>query len=334
VSERTRPLVYYTHWCPPEGPALLAERCTVVTQSPGGPASRARILAEAYEASALCYFVPDLIDADLIAALPKLRVLAGFGKGFDNVDLAAARACGIWVTNVPFGLTEATADLAWTLMMTLARRVLEADALVRSGAYGWHESRLLGRGVHGTTLGLWGFGAIGRALARRAAGFGMEVIYHDSAPPSEGDEASPAARFVAPEALLRQSDHLVLCLPLTDRTRRLVGEAELAAMKPTAALINTARGSIVDEDAVAAALAAGRLAGYAADVLAVEDQQYPDRPSGVPRALLAQRERTVFTPHLGTAVLADRVALARWQAEDVLEALSGRRPRGAVDGLP
>ena len=331
MSERDRPLVYYTHWCPPEGPALLAERCTVVTQAPGDAAPRERILAEARDASALCYFVPDLIDADLIAALPKLRVLAGFGKGFDNVDLSAAHARGIWVTNVPYGLTEATADLAWTLMMTLARRILEADELVRSGEFGWHESRLLGRGVYGTTLGLWGFGAIGRALARRAAGFGMEVLYHDPVRAGEAEERALGVRYVASDALLRQSDHLVLCLPLTDATRRLVGEAELAAMKPTAALINPARGSIVDEDAVAAALATGRLAGYAADVFAAEDRQYADRPRAVPGALLSLRERTVFAPHLGTAVRADRVALARWQAEDVLDALSGRRPRGAID---
>jgi phosphonate dehydrogenase len=332
--ESRRPLVYYTHWCPPEGPDLLAPTCDVHTRAAGEAASREQIVEGARDAVALCYFVPDLVDDALIAALPRLRVLAGFGKGYDNVDVAAATRRGVWVTNVTDALTESTADLAWSLLLALARKTVAGDAFVRGGGFdGWHPRRLLGRRVHGSVLGIWGFGAIGRAIARRAAGFGMTVLYHDPMRAHDGVERELQARYAERDELLREADHVVLCFPLTDATRGAVGARELALMRRGTALINVARGSVVDEDAVASAVAAGRIAGYAADVFALEDRQYADRPGAIPEDLLAQRERSVLTPHLGTGVLADRVELARAQALNVLDALAGRRPRGAVNDV-
>jgi len=327
-------LVYYTHDAPGVGSARLRERFRVRVNERGGTPSHEQIVAAAADAHALCFFVPDLIDRALIASLPELRVLAGYGKGFDNVDVAAATERGIWVTNVPDALTEATADLAWALMLGIARNVARGDAAVRARDFdGWQPDRLLGANVSGKRLGLLGFGAIGRAMARRAVGFAMEVVYFDIEPAAPDVESEFHVRYAPFDEVLRDADYVVVLMPLTDSTRGALGAAELARMRPSAFLINPSRGSIVDERAVAAALAAQRIAGYASDVFAFEDRQYADRPTYVDAALLADFDRTLFTPHLGTAVLEARLGLAQSQARSVEDALSGRRPYGAVNDV-
>ena len=316
---------------PPQGPALLRPTCDVVEAWRTTAPSAAEIAERAHDAAALCYFVPDRIDGALIEALPHLRILAGFGKGVDNVDLEAATARGIWVTNVPNALTDATADLAWGLLLGLARRIAASDAFVRSGAIpGWDAQRFLGARITGQRLGLLGFGAIGQAVARRARGFAMEVRYHDLRRDLRA-ERELDARFVSRDELLGNADALVLALPLDERTRAGLGAEELALLAPHTLVVNVARGSLVDEAAVASALEAERLGGYASDVFALEDHQYADRPGGIDARLLDARERTLFTPHLGTAVYADRVELALVQATCVLQALRGERPGGAVN---
>jgi phosphonate dehydrogenase len=319
TGPRQRMLVYYTHTPPEAGPALLGERCEVRTfAGPGSPGAET-IAREAAAADALCFFVPDLLDAALMDRLPRLRVLAGFGKGYDNVDVAAATARGLWVTNVPDALTDGTADLAWALILNVARGVSAGDRFVRSGAFtGWGTSALLGTALTGKTLGIVGYGAIGRAIARRADGFGMRVVHSD------------VASGICLDELLSVADVVVLAVPLTGDTRYLIGCERLALMQRTAFLVNVARGSIVDEAAVADALERGAIAGYAADVFELEDRQYADRRTTIDARLL-HAEHTLFTPHIGTATAEDRARLAVVQAQSVLDVIEGRRPATAVN---
>jgi lactate dehydrogenase-like 2-hydroxyacid dehydrogenase len=319
TGPRQRPLVYYTHTPPEAGPALLRERCDVrIFTGPGSPGAET-IALEAAAADALCFFVPDVLDAALMDRLPEVRVLAGFGKGYDNVDITAATVRRLWVTNVPDALTDATADLAWALLLNVVRGVSAGDRFVRSGAFmGWSTNARLGMALTGETLGIVGYGAIGRAIARRADGFGMRVVYTDVASGMSLDE------------LLGIADVVVLAVPLTGDTRYLIGAQRLALMRRTAFLVNVARGSIVDEAAVADALARGTIAGYAADVFELEDHQYSDRRMTIDARLL-QSEHTLLTPHIGTATAEDRARLAVVQAQSVLAVIDGRRPATAVN---
>lgn len=316
-----RPVTYYTHSPPSEGPELLRGSSEVRIHGGAAGAGRATIERDARQAFALCFFVPDLIDAKLLSHLPRLRVLAGFGKGYDNVDVAAATAQGVWVTNVPDDLTGGTADLACGLLLGLARGIRAGDALVRAGAFdGWSPRTQLGTSLGGKVLGIVGYGAIGRAIARRAGGFDMRVLFSDLASGTPLDE------------LLAAADFIMLTLPLSHTTRHLIDARRLRLVKPGAYLINVARGSIVDEAAVADALESGALAGYASDVFELEDRQYADRPANVEGRLLCS-PHTLLTPHLGTATVEDRRRLAIVQAQAVLDALAGRRPASAVNAL-
>jgi phosphonate dehydrogenase len=320
AGQRAR--VFYTHPAPDDGPALLRAVAEVRTFSGPGSPSQADIIRDAAAADVLCFFVPDVIGDALLARLPRLRLLAGFGKGYDNVDVAAATARGICVTNVPDALTDSTADLAWALLLGLARGIRAGDALVRSGRFtGWSAGARLGTAITGKTLGIVGYGAIGRAIAARAHGFAMRVCYSDA------DGGMPL------DQLLGEADFVVLALPLTDETRSLIDAARLRLLKPAAFLINVARGSIVDEAAVAEALEQDVFAGYAADVFAFEDHQYPDRPETIDARIVAS-PRTLLTPHSGTATHEDRRRLAVVQAESVLTFLAGRLPVTAVNRVP
>ncbi len=333
-TPRGKPLVYYTHTCPPAGLARLQPWCDVSCSSGDTMPSNAEVATAAGEAVAICHFVNDLIDEDLIARCAQLRILAGFGKGHDNVDVAAATRRGVWVTNVPTALTETAADFAWALLMAVARNLVPADRRVRSGTFaGWQAFDFIGHDVHGKVLGVMGFGLLGRALARRARGFDMDVRYWDRRRAERGTEEALAAAFVDRDVLLRESDFVVLALPLTPETYHVVGSRELSLMKTSAYLINPARGSEVDESAVARALATGEIAGYAADVFEVEDKQCPTRPGEIDPGLRALPSRTLLTPHIGTAVEETRTELARYQAACVLQALRGLRPDGAVNDV-
>ena len=269
------------------------------------------------EADALVCLLKDRIDAQMLAGAPKLRVIANCAVGVDNIDLAAAEAAGVAVANTPDVLTEATAELAFALMLATARRLGEGERLVRSGHWlGWGLDQLLGVQLLGKTLGVVGFGRIGQAMARRARAFGMDVIYTQRhAVNVEG------ALRVEVDELFAAADVISLHCPLTPETRHLVNARRLALAKPTAVLVNTARGGCVDEGALVEALTAGRLFGAGLDVFEGEPRIAP--------ALLSC-PRLVLAPHIGSATTETRTAMAQLCADAVIAVLSGRRPHNLV----
>jgi glyoxylate reductase len=269
-------------------------------------------------ADALICLLMDRVDAAVLGRAPALRVIANCAVGVDNVDVAAATARGIAVTNTPDVLTDATAELAFALMLAAARRVVEGDRLVRSQAWtGWALDQLLGIQLAGKQLGIIGFGRIGQAVARRAFGFEMRVVYAD-----RRVKAAPPARLVPVDELFATSDVVSLHCPLTPETQRIVNARRLDLMKPTAILVNTARGGCVDEPALIDALEAGRIFGAALDVYAREPELDP-RLLACPRLTLA--------PHIGSATTEARTQMAQLCADAVIEALSGRRPPNLVN---
>lgn len=282
------------------------------------PPPREVLLREVRDVEGLLCLLTDPVDEEVIAAGERLRVVSNCAVGYDNIDVAAATARGILVCNTPGVLTETTADLAWALIMAAGRRIVEADRYLRAGRWrSWSPQLLLGQDVHGATLGIVGFGRIGQALGRRARGFGMRILYTDLAPRAEEAEAIDA-RFAALPELLRESDFVSVHTPLTPETHHLIGKDELALMKPTAVLVNTARGPIVDEGALAEALRGGRIFAAGLDVYAAEPL-----PADSP---LLGLENVVLLPHIGSASVATRTLMARMAAENLVAGLSGRRP--------
>jgi glyoxylate reductase len=276
-------------------------------------------------ARALMTLLTDKVDATLLEAAPTLQIVANVAVGYNNVDVAAATTRGILVTNTPDVLTETTADFAFALMLATARRLSEADPYMRAGKYeGWELFQPhLGLDVHGKKLGIIGLGRIGRAVARRATlGFTMPVLYYDRN--THGDAAQElGARRVSLETLLRESDFVSLHVPLTAETRHLIGERELSLMKPTAILINTARGPVVDEAALVHALEHGEIAGAGLDVFEDEPRMHP--------GLASLYRHVVVTPHLGSATVETRRRMSLLAAENAIAALQGKRPPHVVN---
>jgi glyoxylate reductase len=271
----------------------------------------------------LITLLTDKVDAPLLAAAPSLRAVSNVAVGYDNIDVQACSARRIPVGNTPGVLTETTADFAFAMLMGLARRVAEADAYVRAGRWRtWSPTLLLGADIHGATLGLVGLGQIGAAVARRARGFGMRVLYVNRHPRPEL-ETELGLRRVDKATLLAESDFLSLHVPLTPETRHWVGRAELAAMKPGAMLINTARGPVVDQAALAEALAEGRLGGAALDVTDPEPLPMDSPLLKLPNVLIA--------PHIASASHATRGLMASMAVDNLLAALEGRRPPHCVN---
>ncbi len=307
---------------PPAAERLRAAGLTVELVDQDDPPSRAVLLERVRGCAALITMLSEPVDADLLeAAGPDLRVVANYAVGYNNIDLDACRARGVRVTNTPGVLTEATADLTWALLLAAARRVVEGDRLVRSGTWsGWQPRQLLGLELHGAVLGLLGAGRIGAAVARRAVGFGMRIVYADPRPCAELDGPLGAQRVPLAE-LLPQVDVLSLHVPLTPETRHLLDARALAQLKPTAILVNTSRGPVVDERALVAALRAGRLAAAGLDV-------YEDEPRLAPG--LAELPNVVLLPHLGSATVLTRQRMSAMVADNVLAVLAGREPPNAV----
>ncbi|MDP1649620.1 MAG: D-glycerate dehydrogenase [Rubrivivax sp.] len=259
------------------------------------------------------------IDATLLDAHPQLRAVCLMTVGYNNVDVPACTARGVLASNAPGVLTETTADLGFALMMAAARRMAEAEGYLRSGQWTkWRYDLLVGSDVHGATLGILGMGRIGQAIARRGAlGFGMKVLYHNRSRLPEADESPLGARFVDKATLLRESDHLVLVLPYSAASHHAVGAAELALMKPTATLTNVARGGIVDDAALAAALRERRIAAAGLDVFENEPQVHP---------ALLELSNVVLLPHIGSATEATRRAMVGCAADNLIAALTGGMP--------
>ncbi len=266
----------------------------------------------------------DRIDARLLDHAPSLRAVSTISVGTNHIDLSACKERGIVVTNTPDVLTETTADFGWALMMAAARRVTESERWLRGGHWQrWSLDQFLGADVHHATLAILGMGRIGQALARRAAGFSMRVLYHNRSRLPEAIEAECRASYVTREALFAEADHLILVLPYTHANHHIVGAVDLARMKPTASLTNIARGGLIDEEALADALGSGRLGAAGLDV-------YEGEPKINPRIL--ELKNVALTPHLGSATRATRGAMAMLAIENLIEALAGREPFNRVAG--
>jgi len=280
--------------------------------------------AEVGDVDALITLVSDPVTEAVIRAGPRLKIIANYAVGVNNIDRAAAASRGIVVTNTPGVLTDATADLTLALLLALARRVVEGDRMVRAGKFaGWAPDLLLGRELKGKVLGIVGPGRIGRAVARRARGFGMTVVAFGRSARDENDPDDPPR--VSFEELLRRADVVSLHLPLNEDTRGLFGRETLARMKPGSFLLNTARGGLVDEPALIAALDSGHLGGAGLDV-------YENEPAVLPALL--DNDRVVLMPHAGSATTETRREMARMVVEDVRRVLAGEKPLRAVPPEP
>ena len=260
----------------------------------------------------------DPVTAEVIAAAPSLKAVCNFAVGYNNIDLAACTRAGVMATNTPGVLDDTTADLAWALLMATARRLPAAERWLRNGEWkGWQFIQWLGTDVHHATLGILGMGRIGQTVARRALGFDMKVIYHKRTPLPAEREAACRATWVDKETLLRESDFLVLLLPYSPESHHTIGAPELALMKPTAHLINVARGGIVDDEALISALRQRRLAGAGLDVFEGEPKLNPG---------FLELDNVALTPHIGSSSRATRMAMAMTAADNLIAALSGQRP--------
>ena len=251
------------------------------------------------------------IDARLLAACPDLRICANMAVGYNNFDVPAMTAAGVLATNAPDVLTETTADGGFALLMAAARRITEGEHYLRTGRWQhWSYDMLVGQDVHGSTLGIFGMGRIGQAIARRGAlGFGMKVLYHNRTRLPADEEAAVRAEYVAKDELLRRADHVVLVLPMTPATRHYVGAPELALMKPTATLVNIGRGGVVDDAALAQALREGRIAAAGLDVFEGEPAVHPD---------MLACTNVALTPHIASASIPTRLAMANLAADNLI----------------
>jgi len=271
--------------------------------------------------------VMDKFDEPLLAQCPDLRVISNIAVGYNNIDLAACTKRGIRVTNTPGVLDDTTADLTWALLMAAARRIAEGDAYVRAGDWkiAFGVQYFLGQDIHHATLGIVGMGRIGQAIARRARGFDMRVLYNNRTRLAEADEQRLGATYTGREQLLVESDFVVVMAPYSAATHHLIGAAEIAKMKPTAILVNTARGGVVDDEALVYALKHGRIAGAGLDV-------FEGEPSVNPGYL--ELRNVVMTPHIGSASAATRMTMCRTAMRNLTDVLEGREPPNLVNPIP
>jgi glyoxylate reductase len=308
---------------PGEVIAFARSRAEVDLHAGDRPLTKAELIHRLRSQRGLVCLITDTIDAEVLAACPELRVVANVAVGYNNIDVTAATRAGVMVTNTPDVLTETTADFAWTLLMATARRLVEADRYVREGKFlQWEYMVLLGGDVHGKTLGVVGFGRIGRAVARRALGFGMRVLYQDAMAAPAAVEAELRATRVDLATLLRESDFVSLHTPLLPETRHLINAQSLRTMKRTAYLINAARGPVVDEAALVQALREGWIAGAGLDVFEEEPKVHPG---------LIGLANVVLAPHIASASNATRIEMARLAVDNCLAVLEGRAPLTPVN---
>jgi len=320
-----RPRVFVARLIPEAGLGPIRASCDVDVWTEDTPPPRAALLDRVAGCDGILTLLTDRVDDELLdAAGPRLRVVANYAVGFDNIDLGACARRRIAVGNTPGVLTESTADLAWALILAVARRVGEGDRFVRSGSWRtWGPMLLLGIDVHGSTLGIVGLGRIGQAVARRAAGFGMTVLYNQRERAQESVETALVATFVAFDELLARSDIVSIHVPLTDDTRHLIDAAALARMRRTAVLVNTSRGPIVDSVALAVALADGTIGGAGLDVTDPEPID-PDDP-------LLRLSNCLIVPHIASATTATRARMATMAAANLLAGVRGEPLPTPVD---
>jgi glyoxylate reductase len=301
----------------------MQPQITAISGGSHEPLSRQKLFEELRDCDALVSVIEDRIDDELLAAHPKLKVIANVAVGYDNVDVPAATNRGVLICNTPGVLDETTADLGFALLLATARRIVESDKYVREGKWKkWTTNLMLGTDLGGKTLGVIGFGRIGRKMALRAIAFGMKIVYFQRNRANEFIELGLKARHVSLEELLRESDFISIHCPLTKETRHLIGKDQFALMKRGCILINTARGAIVDERALVEALQGGTLKGAGLDVFEKEPSVPPE---------LLEMDNVVLAPHIGSASVETRWAMARLAADGVLSALAGECPANAVN---
>jgi len=312
-----KPKVFATHPLFEEAREILDSNCDIQYWTDADRPPRPELLRRVKDREGLICLLTEKINDELLRAAPKLRIVSNVAVGFDNIELDACTKRGVVATNTPGVLDETTADFAWTLLLAVARRLGEGEGLARSGNWkGWNLDQLCGADVWGKTLGIVGFGRIGRAVARRASGFQMKVIYTDAVRASEETEKSVNAEFRDMNTLLAESDFISLHVPLLAETRALFDAPKFFRMKPTAFLINTSRGPVVDEAALVAALENKKIAGAALDVYENEPFIHPG----------LKRPNVVLAPHLASASLETRSKMATMAANNVVALFKGQRP--------
>ncbi|MFY9356080.1 MAG: D-glycerate dehydrogenase [Bacillota bacterium] len=315
--------VLVTRRLPDEALRLLYDTCEVELNPYDRVMTKDELIEGIRDKEGILCLLTDTITAEVMDAAVHLKVISNYAVGFDNVDVKAATGRGIVVTNTPGVLTETSADLTWALLMATARRIVEADAFMRNGKYtGWGPMMLLGGDVYGKTLGLVGMGRIGCAVARRAAGFNMRVLYYDVNRLSEDEEKALNLEYSGFDELLKEADFVSLHVPLLPSTRHLVGARELSLMKPTSYLINTSRGPVVDEKALVEALRSGKIAGAGLDVYENEPEMAPGLP---------ELENVVLLPHIASASVETRTKMGIMAAQNLIAGLRGELPPYCVN---
>ena len=317
-----KPKVLATHRLFDPARKILEDNCAAeYWEKPERP-PREEVLRRLKDKEALICLLTEKVNDELLQAAPKLKIAANVAVGFDNIDLVACTKRGVVATNTPNVLDDTTADFAWTLLMAVARRLGEADALARSGNWkGWDLDQLVGTDVWGKTLGIVGFGRIGRAMARRANGFQMKTIYTDAVRAGASVEKELGAEYRDMNALLAEADFISVHTPLLPETRGLFNAEKFGRMKPTAFLINTSRGPVVNEGDLVAALENGKIAGAALDVFEKEPAIHPG----------LRRANVVLAPHIASASLETRAKMACMAAENVVALLQGRQPANVLN---
>lgn len=318
-----KPKVYVTRVIAGAGIPMLEKECEVEVNRSERALTREELLRNVRGKDAVLCMLSDTIDEAVFeAAGPQCKVFANYAVGYNNIDVPAATRHGVFATNTPGVLTDATADIAWALLFSVARRIVEGDRMVRAGQFkGWEPLMLIGMDIARKTLGVIGAGRIGQAFAKRSRGFDMKILYTSNKPNPEF-EAETNARFVDKDTLLRESDFVSLHVPLTPATRHMIGERELGLMKKTAILINTARGPVVDEKALVRALKEKRIWGAGLDVYEREPELEPG---------LAELDNVVIPPHLGSATIETRDKMGTLAAENILATLAGKIPPNCLN---
>lgn len=316
--------VFITRKIPEEGVKILKTVCQKVEVNPHDrPLTYDELLKEAKGRDAIITMLSDRIDARLMQEAANLKIVANYAVGYDNIDVKAATAKGIVVTNTPGVLTDSTADMAWALLFSITRRIVEGDKLSRAGKFtGWAPMMLLGGDLVGKTLGIIGAGRIGTAMAMRSRGWNMRVLYMTQQSRNAVLEEMLGAQRVNLEMLLKQSDFISLHAPLSEKTRHLIGAKELSLMKRTAYLINTGRGAVIDEAALVHTLRNKQIAGAGLDV-------YEEEPKLKPG--LAELDNVVLAPHLGSATVETRTKMSLMAAENIIAVLNKQRPPNGVN---
>jgi glyoxylate reductase len=319
----SKPKILSTRELFPAARDILDKHFEVDYGKPGEQISRSELLKRVADKEGLVCLLTEKVDEELLAAAPKLRIAATVSVGFDHIDVPACTKHKVIATNTPGVLDDTTADFAWALLMAIARRLIEGDETMRAGAWpGWDFDQLLGGDVWGKTLGIIGFGRIGRGVAQRAQGFHMRVLYSDAVRAPADVEKELRAEFVDRDRLFRESDFISLHVPLLPDTRHLISKDNLDKMKRTAYLINTSRGPVVDEAALADALQQKKIAGAALDVFEAEPKANP--------ALLGRKD-VILTPHIASASVETRTKMAVMAANNLVECFEGKRPPNALN---